>query len=286
MLEDAQDSVTELSWNSADNHPLYKDDGYLLSNVEGNLYAGLPSIAMMPPIIIPQAFEMEFETMDDTQLYQKSKTIPRLLKRIDETEENHCRDALRLLNWDEYRLKQRRVGFVERVKVVKNVASAKRFLNQVVSIYRKKGKTMKSSDLKRIEEAVYISPLLGESIYIPPTTQVTGRAVEAQNTLDPTKSSVEYFNPIFLFRNMLDLADALELVCPNRKIDLIDRLSRAWICGEHVDRARIGKELERILGFISISAPVTPEHIVLTSQVLFRVKNGNGKPPEISGIND
>ena len=70
LLEDAEDSVSELSSNSADNHPLYKDDGYLLSNVEGNLYAGLPSIAMMPPIIIPQAFEMEFELTVRTNIQE------------------------------------------------------------------------------------------------------------------------------------------------------------------------------------------------------------------------
>ena len=233
-------------------------------------------------MINPVEPKFDLEEPGDVDYYKKTKTFPRLLSRIEELNEGYCRDVLGLLNWDEYRLQKRETSFKDGVKQVIKAPTSKQFLNQIVSYYRKLGKTMKSVELKRIDEAIYVCTLLGGSVFIHPTPQVTGRAVVAQNTLDPTKSRVEYFNPLFLFRNMLvdqlkNLSNGLAICCPSKKISYIDRLSRDWITGDQQFRATLLKEVDRVLSFISIFAPVTPEHIVVTSQVLYRVKNGGGK---------
>ena len=114
---------------------------------------------------------------------------------------------------------------------------------------------MKSAELQRIDEAIYVKYVgLDSQVSIRETRQVTGRAVEATNSLDPTKSGVEYYNPIFVFKNMTvdqlkAVAEAVGIPCSKRKVALMEKLIQGWIYGQGLYRKKIFEEVEKSVQF-------------------------------------
>lgn len=212
---------------------------------------------------------------NDSDYYVKTKTIPRLLKKISDFSENDCKEVLVILNWDEARLKRRPyVDLGKKKKSRMNAPTAKAFLTTIIDILGRMKKTMDSPELQRIDEAVFIRDVgFDNLICVPETRQVTGRAIE---------TSLRYHNPIFVFMNMLvdqllAVKQALQIKCSNRKVQLLERLIQEWVFGDQPFRKRVFEEVDRVLSYIRIHAPVTPEQRVVSAQVLHRVKGGDGK---------
>ena len=281
--EDSDDELSRGSDGEADNDHRYQIRTHEFpSRTAKAWYAACPDISGLAPILAPvKSAPINFDSMESEEYYRRAKNIQRLLKRVSRLEEEGCRAVLSLLNWNEARLKQREV--VNHKKRLSKAPTANNFLTDIVHYLGRIGKTMKSAELQRIDEAIYVRYVgLDSQVSIRETRQVTGRAVEATNSLDPTKSGVEYYNPIFVFKNMTvdqlkAVAEAVGIPCSKRKVALMEKLIQGWIYGQGLYRKKIFEEVERVFNFVKILAPVTPEQRMVTSQVLYRVKGANGK---------
>lgn len=244
-----------------------------VTRLDLDLYRSCPDIANIKPLINEcEAPTNDYEQMGD--YYRRTKTIPRLLKKISEFKECDCKEVLEILNWDEARLKRRPLVDVGKKKPTRMKAvTSKSFLTTMIHILGRMGKTMASPELGRIDEAVFIRDVgFDRLICMPETRQVTGRAIE---------TALLYYNPIHVFKNMLvdqliAVKKALKWKCGNRKVDLLEKLIHGWVFGDEDFRKRVFEEVDRVLSFIRIVAPVTPEQRVVSSQVLYRVKGGDG----------
>ena len=243
-----------------------------VTKVDYAYYRSCPDISQISPLLNHLAPP---STDNDEDYYVRTKTIPRLNKKITELEERDCREVLVMLNWDEARLMRR--PYVDtgkrRLKQMK-APTAKEFLTTIIDILARMKKTMKSPELQRIDEAIFIRTTgMDNHICMPETRQVTGRAIE---------TSLVYHNPINVFTNMLvdqliPVKGSLNIKCSNRKVALLEKLIQEWVFGDEPIRKKVFEEVDRVLSYLRIVAPVTPEQRLVSSQVLYRVKGSNGK---------
>lgn len=208
--------------------------------------------------------------------FYRAESIEVLNQRlIEDYSESDCKSTLQIFGWDINRLKLR-----ERIPGRKKpmpAPKAKTYLKEIVGVATAMGKTMQDHILMRIDEALYMVKHHRDCIYIHDTPQVTGKAVEAEESLDPTKSALVYDNPLFLFKNMtVDqlqcVADLIQLECAGRKVELLSKLCRYWAQAADLKRKELFVAVGAAFTFLKIKAPVTPRYRAVSSQVLYMVK--------------
>jgi hypothetical protein len=213
------------------------------------------------------------------EYYYPATSVHELMDRITDQKIEKFVDMLRYLRIDYIRLRMR-----PRCEdgCYLNVEKAKSFTKRVVTHYaRSQDHNLPPEQiaLQCIDKALFNILLKRRLVIIHNNTEAqTGRAVQARESLDPSKiGPVMCFNPLYLILNLhIDQLIYVGKAClnkmSNRKVSLLEKLASFWKSSNCFDRKRMFDTIAHTLKFTTIISGLSVEDRAVSAQVLRKTK--------------